>query len=1217
MASSPYSYNSERVGRRRLPDNKQYRADLQGRSDIILSAMQDLLASNYPKTPNSNMGVSFRSYAREFAREQQSIELINNDKIFTQTRVQFLQQILGERLFLGGNVTLPNYNDVSYRNYLIAIKDACLKGSSKETIEGIVSTFTQQTVNLKELYLEARKPGSAYGLTDTNKMILEVFVDDLAAGVDLATLSTQINFFINLVKPAHVLYDTKLIWTETIDINKTHDLYFGDTGGGCVPIYLYNSFNDKVILATQIVVVEPAAPITLSGTHTGLSYPIPGQYYRIDSIHPEDLTLYLENGTKVIVEPGINGTKLFGVNGRTIMFDDLHIDQYIYITYLVIPGDFQFYWMPPDLVTNYDSRFYKDVFRKPAFQENVKKLMDIKGRFPVQIRTTETTLCDRWVQDALQPMYEDLRKNCKDLPEHRRVYTVDLANRMWTPRYTWENFQGAYLGREKTGDTFSYTMPYAPLTDGSGSDALPSNIGVYRDTTAIYGAVESVDTTTAFISLFNTTDYWDASGGGVPFTGQELTFNYFYKTDSSADSSASSTYLFGISQWQLPKVPVSNGESTNFLALPSDVTVLVDGTEIPDAVAYLEPILGHVGLQSSKDFWVASPLGRAPVVGDQITFDYFQSGSTYYAMLFDDIARGLDDSMTLDGADGTSDPARAPAPTYANPQIGYKFRADLLHHASVLNSPDTLLLNNYQKPATRASIANRQDTLNHYNYFFSPEHLYDADTNIVLNDDYLNKADAPLLLLGPGTPPFQKTFAYQPKLINERKLHEIRQHHHPLMYSDLLLKEYQYGDDQITLSSICDQAGYSFKIGYKETLGSLEECEQWLLFDTAVVDFKEITIPGERIGVANLRTPAKRLRRNLILRETEPSNITSTTYSTYLASEAMHSIFNLPQTISYPMPPAVPGIFEPVTASSETVAFPALPVMRDALTLATISDIIVKVNGDRVYGLIDTFDPVTGVIEIFPPSSHGLTIEHRQLTQQEVDSQFIRLHHTPSQCLSGNPLNPTMVTLNIEGGTTQLYGYDFYVEDNELSWNGGPLVGLLSAGDILVVSYLQSNIADSTISFTYNIKSTGFVNVMDEVRSRVFDRDYVFPAYCFDGYETKIQINYREYVNFVSDYSAGIKFKYLNKDTYQIEEHIFTGPVFESFNPNEDEISSPDSFPNALVKINNFASPGDPRLISGYDFLNADAIRIRKKTVRELLPDRTYRTTKITEALPV
>ena len=1206
MAQSFY-FNEEQLGRRRFQDNKAARANLNSQAAFVLSALMDLLPSNYQKSDSPNLSQLLRVMAREAGRQNISAAGINDDKVFLTTRIEYLQQILGERLFLSDRIVPFTTNDVIYREFLVSIKNAYLTGSTKTVIEDVVNEFTKLKVNLKELYLEARKPGSAYGLTDTHKMILEVFVDDLlASGRDIATINLQLSFFIDLVRPAHVLYDTKFIWTETLAINKIHDLLFGDTGGGCVPQYVYSPFNERVVLGTSIVVVPPGT----TGT----------DIHRIGSIQSETLEVFTIDGIRVIVEPGTDGTKLFTMTGGTVqrmLFGDLQIGQTIRLGYLAIPGDFNFHYMPPDLVANYQSRFYKNMFRKPAFQEFVRKHMDSKGRFPLQTRTMPTTLCDRWVHDALQPMYEDLRRNCAYRLEEPKTYDTTLSRHMWSPRFSYENLQAIPNERERTGDIYGFTMlPYGcVLTDGHGNPADVSDVsvlvpsdstkaitgfftapygyvtvlsdtlnlhngnvveikgtlphhkydgvttvsrvdefspgfsfaipGVY-DSTASSGhwtnwttpldaaSIQSIDSSAGYVALKtdSTTGHFDSSNYR-PIIGSAFRFRYYYKTTGS-DATATTDFVFGIGPWQLPDTPVSTGEGSNVLATESDVKVYVDGTRIPDAVRTIDPILGQVTLFDATDFWMDSPLARVPMVGDRLSFGYHQSGTEIYSMIFDDPARTSDDAMTFDGAT-LADPSddmvrRTPIPQPSPLQVGYKFRTDLLHHASVLNSPDTLLLNNYQKPVGRASIVNRQDTLNHFNYFFSPEFLTDTDVRIELNDLYLDKDTPPVTVLGAGTPPFQKTYAYQPALIREKKLQDIRTNKKLLMYSDLLLKEFRTGDDSVPLSSICDNAAPKFKIVFKEELEGISECDPWILFDTADVTLREITLPGEMTGVPNIRIPDMELRENLVLRDTTPAGYTLITSGVYYDGTPADTTYQMPEYIHYYI-------------GEDSVDFPARPLMKDATAPADIGDIVVKVDGTTVSGLVTSVDASTGTITLSSDTS-----------------------------------------ANVE------------------------------------------------LVFLYRIRSTRDAEVMDPDLSRFLDDDYLFPdtglkmgsdgTYrlgCFDGYGQTAMLAFNEYVNFMSDCGKGIKFKYLNKDTLQIEEHVFTGPVFESYNPEEDEISSPESFPGALIRIPGPLGQSNPlRTTSlGYDFLNDEAVRIRKKTIQELLPDRTFRTIKINEALPV
>lgn len=53
----------------------------------------------------------------------------------------------------------------------------------------------------------------------------------------------------------------------------------------------------------------------------------------------------------------------------------------------------------------------------------------------------------------------------------------------------------------------------------------------------------------------------------------------------------------------------------------------------------------------------------------------------------------------------------------------------------------------------------------------------------------------------------------------------------------------------------------------------------------------------------------------------------------------------------------------------------------------------------------------------------------------------------------GVPATPQYVTLTPKGGILQEYGVDFSVAGNVLSWNPGPLMGVISDGDVLIVTY--------------------------------------------------------------------------------------------------------------------------------------------------------------------
>jgi hypothetical protein len=1182
-----YVPNPEELGRRRFPDNKGFRKTLAAGASDVLSLITSLLPSNYPKDPSTNLAIFNNVTSRESARLDLSMNSISDDKQWSSTRIRYLQQILGERLFLSGNLAPSDYNDVSYRDYLISIKNAYLTGSKKSDIEIIASKFTGLDVRIKELYLEAREPNSSLDVTSTHKMVVDVFIDDLLrSGLSMQMLMEELTFFINLVRPAHVLYDTRFIWSDEFDINKTIDLIFGDTGGGCIPVYDYAPFSESVWMAQQVFIVD--GPTGSTG--------------QIDSIHDDDLLFYLSNSTKVLTEPGTDGTKIYK-DGRRVTFNALEIGQYVFINYITIPGDFQFWWLSPYI--SFDpSRFYRDIYRRPVFQEFVKKIMDSKGRFPLQVQTTPTTICDRWVQDSLQPLYEDMRSQCLG-SEHTEVYDSTVQERMGYPKLSWPYPQTDIYDERLLGNDYIFIVPNSPLTDGFSNPAGISDASVIFDGTSIADSIVSIDASSARITLTQSNTYWDASAGRYPYSGDEFTFNYHY-LDGTTNYDASTSYIFGISYWQMPNAPIVQGNGNGDLATTVDMTVSVNGTFITGSVVSLDPLLGHVVLQSTSSFWSASELGRLPIIGDVFEFDYKWGEKYQYSMLFDTPGRVFDNypgSSELYGLVFDGDLNYSPEVSAISPpsplEIGYRWRTYLLHHSSVLNSPDTLKLNTYQKPANRASIANQMDVINHYNKVFSPEFLY--DTNSIdakhLDDNYLVNGLDPILKLNEGTPPFQETFWSHDGLILSKKLQDIRTNHQLLLYSDLLLKEFTESGESVPLTSICESTVIRFEIRMgQDDYAGIQECSPWILFDTVETEDVSVSIPGEVRGVPSLRVPGINLRENFILR-----NIEST--GTAIFSYSVHSSIDT-RVLSY----QIPSFFQ-YLYNDEFIDFPTLPIKKDAIIDADIGDVEVKVNGVVVPGLVNSINPVTGLITLNPITPYRID-DYITLTQTDIINKRVML--------SSYPFDPPNVAFSIIEGLAQYLYDDFYIYGQNLSWNGGILDGLLAAGDIIRISYVIDPLINVDLEFTYRILSTRTITMADMDRTRIFDNGYVFDGGCYDIESVEINWRMNEYLNFMDDYSSGIKLSFFNNSSQQIEDRIFSGPIFEYYDVTEDQIGSPQNFPNALVRVPKFMDPSNPLNNQvDYAFMNDAVVRFRKKTFKELLPDRTFRTTKLTEMMPI
>jgi hypothetical protein len=81
------------------------------------------------------------------------------------------------------------------------------------------------------------------------------------------------------------------------------------------------------------------------------------------------------------------------------------------------------------------------------------------------------------------------------------------------------------------------------------------------------------------------------------------------------------------------------------------------------------------------------------------------------------------------------------------------------------------------------------------------------------------------------------------------------------------------------------------------------------------------------------------------------------------------------------------------------------------------------------------------------PPSNIYTVEYFTLDSLNISSSSINLSHTPTDA--------TTVTLDVISGSAQIYGEDYFVTANVLSWDTTPLYGILDVGDKLRVTYTR------------------------------------------------------------------------------------------------------------------------------------------------------------------
>jgi len=109
----------------------------------------------------------------------------------------------------------------------------------------------------------------------------------------------------------------------------------------------------------------------------------------------------------------------------------------------------------------------------------------------------------------------------------------------------------------------------------------------------------------------------------------------------------------------------------------------------------------------------------------------------------------------------------------------------------------------------------------------------------------------------------------------------------------------------------------------------------------------------------------------------------------------------------------------------------------------------VSING-VTNGQALVYDSVTSLWKnqtITIPPSNIYTVEYFTLDALQVSNSSITLSHTP--------IDVTSVTLDVISGSAQVYGEDYNVAINVLSWVGTPLYGMLDVGDKLRVTYTR------------------------------------------------------------------------------------------------------------------------------------------------------------------
>jgi len=428
----------KKISGKRFKTGIEFEKQLTELTRAIQDRILNNLPSNYPRDRNTNIAEFFRAIAKEFARLQTSASDINEDKYHDSTRVEYLHQILGDTLFLGNKAINEELADTEYRDFLLKVRNAYYGGSRPDNIETAVSDILGVPVELKELYLKLREENTSVTLKDTHTMYFDILMDEADPSSDVGLLLQDIRFFIDLIKPAHVKYDTRLIWSDS----------FLNREGNCEPIYdtvemeevFYNAV--KIHMVTYLLselyrfdgeepegdyesgtisYIDTVNKIIRTTDSRILAYVDETEFFRYDGIEWVSITpsilivgneiryagtkdaagtssviddtwefsgtitdiledeeyILLSDGSKIVYNSETLVYTRDGVGEYRITVDDLLLGYEIAYKGQKFTEDFQFYIEPEEVQENPYKRFDNLVIEKPFFQEHVKKVKDL------------------------------------------------------------------------------------------------------------------------------------------------------------------------------------------------------------------------------------------------------------------------------------------------------------------------------------------------------------------------------------------------------------------------------------------------------------------------------------------------------------------------------------------------------------------------------------------------------------------------------------------------------------------------------------------------------------------------------------------------------------------------------------------------------------------------------------------------------------------------
>ncbi len=195
---------------------EQYENRLITEANNIFQVFLSMLSSYWVSTIDGpNYAREIKAMSIELARIRLALNDVRSDIKYSTTRTDFLYQVMSSVMFPADpGVPNPNLSDQDLKQLLLNILAIYFKGSIPESMQEAAQLFVNAQVVVKEAFLEARKPGSGYDISDEFGFEIDVLFGSLA-GTDVLLSNRMMRILLNIIRPAHTLLRIKYILQDT------------------------------------------------------------------------------------------------------------------------------------------------------------------------------------------------------------------------------------------------------------------------------------------------------------------------------------------------------------------------------------------------------------------------------------------------------------------------------------------------------------------------------------------------------------------------------------------------------------------------------------------------------------------------------------------------------------------------------------------------------------------------------------------------------------------------------------------------------------------------------------------------------------------------------------------------------------------------------------------------------------------------------------------